>query len=262
MSLPEGAPAPAEPPRRRHTGRRWLVAAIILFLLVAAAIVADMAIRSYAQEQVSANIEKQLPEGVEGDVDVQIGGVSFLQQYLSGRFDDVRLSSTNLTVGGLPVQANAALVGVPIEGTRIAGVIGAAQGEITVPGTTVAGLIAAQGVPGDISIGDGVLAYSTTTPVLGQDITLAVTAKAAVDSGSIVFRPETASVQAGLVQLDGIELLNLIVPDGLSVCVAQYLPEQVKLDSVELRGSNAVVRLSTQNLSVDPDELARTGTCA
>lgn len=262
MSLPEGERLPSEPPRRKHTGRRWLVAAIILFLLVAAAIVADMAIRAYAQEQVAAGIEKQLPEGVEGDIDVRIGGISFLQQYAAGRFDDVRLSSTNLTVAGLPVRADAALAGVPIDGTRIAGTIGSAEGEVTVPGATVAGLIAAQGVPGDVSIGDGALAYSTTTSVLGQDITLAVTAKPAVDAGSIVFRPETASVQAGLVQLDGIELLNLIVPDGLSVCVAQYLPEQVKLDSVELRGTDAVVRISARDLSVDSDALARTGTCS
>lgn len=262
MSLPDGLSTPAEPPRRKHTGRRWLVAALVLFLLVAAAIVADMAVRAFAQDQVSASIEQQLPEGVEGDVAVQIGGVSFFQQYLSGRFEDVRLTSSNLTVGGLPVQASAALAGVPIEGTRIAGTIGNAQGEVTVPGTTVAGLIAAQGVPGDIAIADGALAYSTTTAVLGQDITLSVTAKPAVDAGSIVFRPETASVQAGLVELDGLELLNLIVPDGLSVCVAQYLPEQVRLDSVELRGTDAVVRIAAQDLSVNPDELARTGACS
>ena len=55
-----------------------------IVVLVVLFFVADGVVRAYAENRVAAEIEKNLPDDVKGDVSVHIGGASVIQQYLSG----------------------------------------------------------------------------------------------------------------------------------------------------------------------------------
>lgn len=257
-----GGPAD-ESPRRGRRGVRWLIAVVVLLALLAGAVVvADIVIRGIAQDQVAAGIEEQLPAEVEGEVAVEIGGFSVIQQYLAGSFDEVDLSAPALTVSGFPASAEVALRGIPIDRSgTVTGTIDRAVGTVTIPQGSVAGLIASRGVEGDITLGDGDLQYRTSTTILGQEIGFGISARPVIDTGRIVFAPQSAQIDGAGFDFDATQLLNLVVPEGLSVCVAQYLPEAIELRSVEIVGSAAIVDLAAQDLSLDGDALARTGVC-
>src|SRR4051812_7049116 len=102
---------PAEPrspattkPRAEKRGLRTLLWILIpIVALVVVFFVADAVVRSYAEGRVASEIEKNLPDTVDGDVSVHIGGVSVIQQYLSGSFDRVELDAAKLTVQNVPI---------------------------------------------------------------------------------------------------------------------------------------------------------------
>lgn len=260
--LDPAAVASVESPRRSRRGLRWLVAIVILVvLLVVAALIADIAIRAYAEDRVASEIEQQLPPGVEGEVAVEIGGFSVVQQYLAGRFDEVGLRAPELTIDGYPVAASVDLAGVPVEGGAVEGAIESVAGTVDIPQETVAGLIASRGVVGDITLGDDSLQYRTSTEVLGQELGFQVITRPVLDAGRIVFRAESAQIDGAGLEFDATQLLDLVAPEGLSVCVAQYLPEAIELRSVEIVGSEAIVDLTATDLLIDEASLARTGVC-
>ena len=75
----------AHPRRRRPL---WVIAPLaVLVVLVVLAIVIGIAGRAWAEDYIAGQVEQSLPEGVDGDVDVRLGGVFLLGQYLSGRMD-------------------------------------------------------------------------------------------------------------------------------------------------------------------------------
>src|SRR5665213_2507164 len=80
VTEPLEKPSPLLTPRLRLL--LWIVVPIVS--LVALFFIADGIVRAYAEGRVASEIEKSLPENVSGDVSVHIGGLSVIQQYLSG----------------------------------------------------------------------------------------------------------------------------------------------------------------------------------
>jgi hypothetical protein len=56
-------------------------------------------------------------------------------------------------------------------------------------------------------------------------------------------------------------LLELVVPDGISVCVAEVLPDSVVLDGLEVAGGTARIHFSGEDVVLTQEALARTGSC-
>jgi hypothetical protein len=259
-----GSQRAERPLRYRDAGhrdrRRFRLVAVIVAILVLAGllVVGDMALRAYADERVASEIESRLPENVDGDVRVRIGGTSVILQYLTGRFDEVRLGSDNLTVDGIPVEADVELTGVPVDTAKT---VDGATGRLSLTEDAVGSLLAAQGVDGDISLTGGNLAYRTETEVLGQTISLEFAATPAIDAGRIVFTPQEASISAGGVDVGLDALIPVLEPDALSICVAQYLPPTIELGSVLVGDGQAVVNLTAKDLPLTESALSATGTC-
>ena len=100
---PPAAPTGAPAPRRRRAARIWITVVAIVVALVALVVVADIVVRNVAEARFAEEIEANLPDGVEGDVGVTIGGFSVIAQYLSGSMDHVELSAPELVVDGTPI---------------------------------------------------------------------------------------------------------------------------------------------------------------
>ncbi len=80
---------------RGRAARVWITVVAVVAALAALVVVADVITRNVAEARFAEEIEANLPDGVEGDVGVTIGGLSVIAQYLSGTMQHVELSAPN-----------------------------------------------------------------------------------------------------------------------------------------------------------------------
>jgi len=251
------AAAPARP--RRRAGRVWGILAVLVVVLAALAVVADVVVRNIAEQRFAEQIRANLPEGVDGEVDVTIGGLSVIAQYLSGSMDRVELSAPELDVNGAPVAVDVVGEDVPVD---LASPVARVSGTITADEASLNRLVAVAGVEGGFTLGDGVVGYAGTLDVLGLAIDYSVTARPTAAGDSVLLQPEGADVGAGGDAVDVSGLVNrLLGEDPLTVCVAEYLPEGVDVHDLAITPDAVTVELRAQELMLDEASLARTGTC-
>jgi hypothetical protein len=91
-------------PRRRR-GRRLGVLVIVLIVLAGLLVAADFAARSYTEDRVAAQIQKQ---GFTTRPSVTIDGFPFLTQLASKDFSEVQITSGSIREGPLQIQSIAA----------------------------------------------------------------------------------------------------------------------------------------------------------
>ncbi|WP_210508663.1 hypothetical protein [Naasia sp. SYSU D00057] len=73
--------------------------------------------------------------------------------------------------------------------------------------------------------------------------------------------PTSAAVRSGDVDLDASALLDRVAPDGLSVCLAEYLPDTIVLDSLQVGDGSARVTFSGEDVVLTEQGLAQRGAC-
>ncbi|WP_375406616.1 DUF2993 domain-containing protein [uncultured Amnibacterium sp.] len=249
--------------RRRKRGRRALlivpVVLIVLAILgVVAFVVGDRIFRANAETQIEQSVSQSLPAGVTGTVDASIGGGSALVQWLHGSFDDVRLHSRGLQVAGAPANAVVDITGLPVNG----GAVKTANATFTI------GQAAFENVPALRNVGAtapqlGTDSVSTTLSrtVLGFTLKIAVALKPSLTGQTVHLQPTSATLTAGPATIPATTIVQQLIPDGVSVCAATYLPRGVAVTGVRVKPGEAVVRLSARNLNLETLDSARTGTC-
>ena len=136
---PAGAP-PRE--QRSRAGRVFFIVAGVVVAIAVLLVIADVVVRNIAEQRVAEQIEGKLPPGVDGEVDVSIGGFSVIAQYLTGTMDRVELSAPELTVEGAPLDVDVALQGVPVD---FASPIALVDATVVADQATVNRLIAVRG---------------------------------------------------------------------------------------------------------------------
>jgi hypothetical protein len=240
--------------------RFWWVWAIVgVLVLAVAVVVADIAFRAYAEGQAESQIEDQLPENVDGDVSVQIGGTSFLAQLVAGEFTEVVLDAPALSVDGVPLTAHAVATGVPTDLTEPIGRITATA---SIDEDAVNGIV---DVPGDsqLVLGDGDVSYEGTLSLFGFEIGYRVSGVVAAEGDTVTIEPQSASLTqgAGNLDLDLDELLGTLADDPIEVCVAQYLPEGAEVGSLEITPGRATAVLTADDFVVDEESLRTLGSC-
>ncbi|RIX31100.1 LmeA family phospholipid-binding protein [Amnibacterium setariae] len=261
---PPTMPLPVqEAVRRRRRGRRaWLVVLIVLVVLAVLAVVAffvgDRIFRANAEAQIERSVEQNLPNGVTGSVDATVGGGSALLQYLHGSFDDVTLTSSDLRVAGAPASARIRVAGLPVDGGRIdraTGTISVGQAAFrTVPALRNVGATAPR-------LGDGTVSTTLTRKFLGIDVKVAVALKPALDDQTVRLSPTSASLTAGPATIPATAIVQQLLPDGVSVCAASYLPRGIELTSVRIRPGQAVAGLAARDVDLNALGSAETGSC-
>ena len=256
--------AAAQPaPRRRGRGIRRLVVVLVvlLVLLGIAAVVADGVLRSYAEDRVARDIEGQLPEGVDGNVDVSIGGASVILQYLTGTFERVHLVGRNLTVNGTPLDADVTATGVPADQSKP---VERAVARFAIDEDAVTALLASSlDAPADVRLTKGAVEYSAPVNLLGIELTYDVPAKPKIDGDTVVFTPTGAELSSGSGSFDVGDLLggDRLASLAFPVCAAQYLPEGSRLVGLALEPGKATVTVEARSLRLSADALGAVGSC-
>ncbi|MFF2052476.1 DUF2993 domain-containing protein [Leifsonia sp. NPDC058194] len=261
--LPEPATPGAAPERTRRP--RWvrvlLWILIPLVVLAVLLVVADVAVRAYAEQRVSSEIEKNLPPEVSGDVQVHIGGVSVLQQYLSGTFQRVELDAPKLTANGAPLSASIVATGVPADFSKP---IADATGTLSISQASLNKLVTIPGATGDITLGDGVIGYKGSIDLLGLPVGYSVTATPKAAGDTVLLQPDKASLDTGSgADVNLTRLFQALTDRGpFPVCAAQYLPDGVQVSDIAVTPGHATVTLTASDFVMNEKFLRSKGSCS
>ncbi|MFF1571981.1 LmeA family phospholipid-binding protein [Leifsonia sp. NPDC058292] len=252
--------AQTAPPRKKRRGLRVLLWILIpILVLVALFFVVDAIVRSYAEGRVASEIEKNLPDTVDGDIAVHIGGVSVIQQYLSGSFERVELEAPKLTVQNVPISASVVATGVPSDFTKP---VAAIDGTLGISQSALNRLVTIPGVTGDLRLGTGTLGYAGTADLLGLPIGYQLSVKPEAAGKTVLLQPVDATVTTGAGDLDLSTLVKALTDRGpLPVCVAQYLPNGVLVNDITVTKGHATVDLNANDLVLDEATLRSKGSC-
>ncbi|CAD6000506.1 DUF2993 domain-containing protein [Agreia sp. COWG] len=242
---------------RGHRGVGLIVGVGIVVLLAVGIVVADVSLRAYAQDRARSEIEAALPSTVTGDVSVQIGGFSFLQQYLAGRFDTVTLDAPSLVVDGSPVAVSVTAGGVPTDLAqpvdRLTATLAldqdAVNSFVTVPGSAT------------LTLDDQAVGYDGSVSFLGLGIDYLVTAGVSVTADSVVLAPKTATLANGSSVVDLSTPLQAVLDQPIPVCIANQLPRGVELTGLDVTPGRAMVTASATDFVLDKTSLSTTGVC-
>jgi Tfp pilus assembly major pilin PilA len=250
------APAPA--PRRRRSGRWvwWLVGIVVV--VVALVVVADVATRAYAESAVKSQIQDQLPSSVQGDVDVSIGGFSFLSQLASGAISQVDLDAPAVTVDGVPLDAHITATDVPLDRTKP---IGAIDATLTLSQNAVNQVISLPG-GAQLVLGDGVVSYDGTANVLGLQVGYTVTGTVQAQGTDVIIQPQKAALKQGGSTLDVSGLLNTVAKNPITVCVADRLPKGAQMKSLVVTPQTMTASATLTDVVVDENTLSDLGSCS
>lgn len=250
--------APA--PKRRRWLHLLLGIGIPVVVIVVLLVVADVAVRAYAEKRVSDEIEKSLPSDIRGQVHTHIGGFSVLQQYLSGSFERVELDAPALVVKGAPLSAKVVATGVPADFSKP---IADATGTLSVSQDSLNKLVQIPGATGDITLDDGTIGYDGRIDLLGLPVGYTVTATPEAAGKQVLLTADKASLKtdAGNVNLN--RLLQALTSQGpFPVCAAQYLPEGVEVSDIVVKPGRATVTLTASDFVLDQKFLNSKGSCS
>ena len=198
--------------------------------LVALVVVADVVVRNIAEARFAEEIEANLPDGVEGDVGVTIGGLSVIAQYLSGTMQHVELSAPELDVEGVPIAVDVVGEGVPVD---LALPVEHLTATIEADAAAVNRLIDVQGIEGELAFGDGTVGYTDSVRFLGFPIEFTVTARPTAAGDTVLLEPVGVEVAAGGGSIDVSGIVDrLLGDDPIPVCVAEHLPGGVEVQQI------------------------------
>lgn len=254
-------PTPSSAPRRRR--RRGLRIAIVVLLVllvlaVVAVVVGDGIFRRQAEQQIKLSVEENLPDSVQGFVVARIGGGSALLQYLQGSFDDVTIRSDGLRVASAPATAVVRVHHLPVHG----GAIGSATARLTVDQAAFRKVPALQQANATAPVlGAGTVGTTLTQRFLGVPVKIAVRLKPSLSGQVVHLTPTSASLTAGPATVPATAIVQQLLPDGVSVCAASYLPRGITLTSVRAVRGAAVVGLTARGVDLATLGDGRTGSC-
>ena len=252
-------PAANAPARGRRATRAWITIAAVLAVVVSLLIVADIVTRNIAEQRIADQIQVSLPSGVEGDVDVSIGGFSVIAQLLTGTMDRVDLSAPELLVEGAPLRVDVVGEGVPVD---LASPVERIDATVEIGQDSLNRLVAVPGIDGGFTLGDGTVGYEGSVDLLGLTFDYSVAAKPTAAGDSVLLEPAEVKVEAGGATVDVSGLITQTVGDGpLDVCVAPYLPDGVEVSSITVAPGTARVELDAQWIMLDRASLEQTGRC-
>ncbi|RDV44195.1 DUF2993 domain-containing protein [Leifsonia sp. ku-ls] len=255
-------PETTAPTRRRRP--RWLRLllwiGIPVVVLVVLLVVVDSAARAYAEQRVSDEIEKNLPADVKGQVTTHIGGFSVLQQYLSGTFQRVELDAPHVVANGAPLSASLVATGVPTDFSKP---VSQATGTLQISQESLNKLVQIPGATGDITLGEGTIGYDGSISLLGLPVQYTVTATPEAAGDQVLLKPEKANLKTGAGNVNLDRLLQALTSQGpFPVCAAQYLPDGVQVDDIQVTPGHATVRLTASDFVMNEAFLKSKGSCS
>lgn len=232
--------------RRRPTGgrrgRRYL---LIVVIIIASLLVLDFGARAVAQNIMAARIQQQ---GLQQKPDVTIGGFPFLTQLASKKFQQVTVSTTNLTAGPVTLTK----VDVTASDVRLTsyssgrGTITSLSGTVLISFASLGDTLAHQFGPlGSLLNGAGLNLAAAGRHEVKTSLNLVVT------SGSATWRITRVSgnqLHIGLVGSSGLPSSLLGSIQSLTLQIPQ-LPLGLTIDSVNVTPNGVAGHVSSHDAS-------------
>lgn len=251
-------------PRRASAGRRWLTALIILvvalLVVVGGAFLAESVARGFTEDAVAAAVEANLPSNVEASVDVDIAGDWVILQLLSGRMQDVTITSDDAVFEGIPVdRVTVTASGVPID---LKSAVDSIDATATLDQAALNELLTLPGNDPELVLGEGTVGYEDSTTVFGFSVGYLITAALAPDGTDVLLTSEGAEVtsSAGSLDVSGI-VDRLRGSEPVRVCVADRLPVGVTISGIDVAGGQAALSLAASDFTLSGSSLRSTGEC-
>ena len=131
----------ARPPKRRHRGRRWLIALVVLILVLVAV---DFGAKAFAENAIATKIDTS---GLGTKPSVNIEGFPFLTQVASRDLSQIDINASNFTVKQVVISSlHATATGVRPNASFNGATISKINGTVVVSFTTVTNLIPIPGL--------------------------------------------------------------------------------------------------------------------
>jgi hypothetical protein len=149
----------ARPPKRRHRGRNWLIALVVLIIVLVGA---DFAAKAVAENEIASKIDSS-GLGTKPSVDIQ--GFPFLTQVASRDFSQIDINASNFTVKQVTISSlKATAKGVHVNGAFNGGTVDKINGTVILSFSTVTNLIPIPGltVGPDPSAGPGGIKFDSS----------------------------------------------------------------------------------------------------
>jgi hypothetical protein len=228
------------PARRRHPLRAIIIVVIVLIALLAGL---DFAAKAFAENKAASEIQQQ---GFPKKPSVAIQGFPFLTQVLAHKFQDIQISSSNVTEGPLDIQSiNASLKDVHINGAFSGGTIDSLYGTASITFTALANAMTSEA--GSL----GQLASAGLTFSAAGPNEVKASLNVVVFSGTAVWRvARTGSndISIQLVSAGGLPT-SLLSPVSDITLRLPSLPLGLKIQSISVTPSGLVGTLTGQDVN-------------
>lgn len=250
---------PATAPKQRHRGRTTAIVLVsVLVVLAVLVVVAEFVLRGVVDRQVAQQVEQSLPDGTTGSVDAHAKGV-IIPQLIAGSLDDVDIHSKRITVDGIPLAADVTVHDVPIDG---AGAVHDVDGTVTLASSSVKDLAKYSPLFERMSLVDGGVELSGKTAVLGYQISYLARGSVVAqgDGRGITITPKTVRITNSALDLD-VGAIPGVTNTPVPVCTARFLPEDLRVRSLDVTKQQATVRIVADELPLSERGLQTTGRC-
>lgn len=249
----------------RRRGRGWIGLGVFLVILVIGGVVLDNVARGYVGGLIEAKARSSLALPESTPVAVTVGGTSVLYQAATGKFERVDVAIDKLGVGDLSGKAILTASGIPIKQSlpidRARVVFVAGQAELAKLFAGFTGLSVSS-----VAIGSGAVQVATAVTALGVTVPVAIAFVPSVVGGQLALTPKSLVVNGATLTPAALRSTFGALADPLlatqKVCVAKYLPKQLPLDSVTVKGSSLELAVSGRSVTLSTALLTTKGVCA
>lgn len=246
-------------PRRRAWPIALAVTLTVLIVLAGAALaLGETLARPAIERAVAAELDAVLPAG-SAPAAVTVTGPPVALQLLSGALD-LRLRVPGILVRGATVDAEVTAAGVPLDRSRP---VGEASGVFVVDEAALNALIVPNSATSPIAIGEGTVRYEREGSVFGRRVGFAVVFAPELRGDELAFTPVSVEATSPVAGSGALDLSTLIDASefAFSFCVAELLPEDVRVTGVRAEPGRITVTAAATGLALDAESLARTGSC-
>jgi hypothetical protein len=254
--------------RKRHRGIVTLIVVVVVLALIAVGLVAaDNYAKSYATKYVREKVASAVGLKSTAPVHVNLGTGSFLLQLLNGSIDSAEVNVDPLTVEGVTGSALVTAGGVPLDADKPVTTMGIA---LTVPASSIQAqlektLPQLKQVGAKFTIGNNRLNVAMKFTVLGISVPVAATVIPGVKNGGPTFTLDTVTIAGHKTTAAALEkvfpgFLDTL-KSGQSICVANLLPKEFRLDDVQVLDNSITYEFSGNGAKLNSAALSAKGTC-
>ena len=250
--------------------RRW-VGMTIGLLVFAALVVGTLVIgeklgRDFAVDLVRDQIGGALGLESNEGVTVDLGSGSLIAQAVSGGLDGVQISSADVPIGAATADVVLSATGVPLDP---GGSMSTLSATVVLDEAALQALSASltDAPVASVDLVDGTLVITTTTAAFGQELPATVTMVPAAGEGVVAFTVSAMTVNNGPVDVAAAQA-GAYGPGAAAaaspraLCVAEFLPAALTLNTVTVAGDTLVIGLSGTKVPLSGGGLSTKGECA